>query len=285
MKTKNICLSLVLLAFGVGISVNAEEVSSKNNKEVTSLLEEKEEDVEKVYESAINDLELNKQRDILTQEQIDEFMPNLINSTTVDQIKENMTKFYSKYDVYPKLEFNERLVNMKNYILGLISSKNISEEVGNQFIHQIDQSTSYDELNGIQKNVDKLLSGNTVVNSNSNENKAPVTENATINKTEKNKGMTKKEQEVPSNEVIAVSKKNTKQAGNSSNQAINKMEEVENGTKNPSNAPVSQGNVMAFLPKTGISGNTALLSLSGFFLFIGIIAITELRNNKNKLKQ
>ena len=63
------------------------------------------------------------------------------------------------------------------------------------------------------------------------------------------------------------------------------MEEVENGTKNPSNTPVSQGNVMAFLPKTGISGNTAVLSLSGFFLFIGIIAITELRNNKNKLKQ
>ncbi|MFC6345812.1 hypothetical protein [Vagococcus carniphilus] len=277
-------MSLILLAFSIGVNVSAEE-STVNNKEMASSLEKKEENVDDLYEAAINDLELNKQRDILTQEQIDEFMPSLINSTTIDQIKDNMTKFYSKYDVYPKLEFNERLVNMKNYILGLISSKNISEEVGNQFIHQIDQSTSYDELNGIQKNVDKLLSGNAVVNSNSNENKAPVTENVTINKTVKNKEMTKKEQEVPSNEVIAVSKKNTKQAGNSSNQEVNKIEEEGNSTKNPSNTPVSQGNVMAFLPKTGISGNTAILSLSGFFLFIGIIAITELRNNKNKLKQ
>ncbi|QNN73001.1 hypothetical protein H9L18_14305 [Vagococcus carniphilus] len=284
MKSKKIYLSLILLAFSIGVNVSAEE-STVNNKEMASSLEKKEENVDDLYEAAINDLELNKQRDILTQEQIDEFMPSLINSTTIDQIKDNMTKFYSKYDVYPKLEFNERLVNMKNYILGLISSKNISEEVGNQFIHQIDQSTSYDELNGIQKNVDKLLSGNAVVNSNSNENKAPVTENVTINKTVKNKEMTKKEQEVPSNEVIAVSKKNTKQAGNSSNQEVNKIEEEGNSTKNPSNTPVSQGNVMAFLPKTGISGNTAILSLSGFFLFIGIIAITELRNNKNKLKQ
>ncbi|MDT2834165.1 hypothetical protein P7H70_08845 [Vagococcus carniphilus] len=284
MKSGKIYLSLILLVFGVGVNVSAEE-SIANNKEMASSLEKKEENVDDFYEAAINDLELNKQRDILTQEQIDEFMPSLINSTTIDQIKDNMTKFYSKYDVYPKLEFNERLVNMKNYILGLISSKSISEEVGNQFIHQIDQSTSYDELNGIQKNVDKLLSGNAVVSTNSNENKAPVTENATADKTVKNKDITKKEQEVPSNELMSVNKRNTKQAGDISKQEVKKKEEEGNDTKNPSNTPISQGNVMAFLPKTGISGNAAVLSLSGFFLFIGIIAITELRNNRRKLRQ
>lgn len=268
MKKSFFCCLLLIVSSGVIATqdVHAEDNLTKTkesetlNKETTQtdISQENEKEAEEAYNAAIAEVEKYLQIGVLTEEQRNEIVTNLINSVSLKQIEDNMTKFYLKYDVFDKLEFNQRLVNMQNYIQSLINKKLLNNDDGQYFINRVGSSVSYEGLNQIQSEINNKLSEVTTM------------KNETYEDYEKKAKIEGKLVENVSAFDTSNKKKKEEGATHSENVATEK-----NNQEKP--VYINSKDKTAVLPQTGSMSQSAIFSLIGFFTFLLVFFMIEFK--------
>lgn len=271
MKKKLFCLVLLGVVFIKSPIVFAEELTGNTVVEKGEVITENtlsdSENVEETYNGAVSDLEQKKGMGILTQEQINEIKPSLINSVTVEQIKDNMTKFYLKYNVYESLEFNERITNMQNYIQGLINEKKISLDDGKKFIDQVSVSKNYEQLNEIQTSINKILTIKEL----------PKEIKKTSENIQTKENDTKKHVKKLPKKIISHEKESS----------TGIVEPVQGSEQQEKDEPEFVNKETKMLPQTAGYSRASSLSLIGFLMLFSGIIFVEFRTylKKEKVKQ